>query len=33
MSERIIEGELKAGDIAEKDDVASLIISSENKCK
>jgi len=29
----VIEGELKAGDIAEKGDVASLIISSENSCK
>jgi hypothetical protein len=29
----VIEGELKAGDIAEKGDVASLIISPENKCK
>ena len=29
----VIEGELKAGDIAKKGDVASLIISSGNSCK
>ena len=29
----IVEGELKAGDIAKKGDVASLIISSGDKCK
>jgi hypothetical protein len=28
----VIEGELKAGDIAKKGDVASLIISSGDKC-
>jgi hypothetical protein len=29
----VVEGELKAGDIAKKEDAASLIISSENSCK
>jgi len=29
----VVEGELKAGDIAKKGDVAGLIISSENSCK
>jgi hypothetical protein len=29
----VVEGELKAGDIAKKGDVASLIISSGDKCK
>ena len=29
----VVEGELKAGDIAKKGDVASLIISSDDKCK
>jgi len=29
----VVEGELKAGDIAKKGDVASLVISSENSCK
>lgn len=29
----IVEGELKVGDIAKKGDVASLIISSGDKCK
>jgi hypothetical protein len=29
----VVEGEIKAGDIAKKGDVASLIISSENNCK
>ncbi len=29
----VVEGELKAGDIAKKGDVASLLISSENRCK
>jgi len=29
----VIEGELKAGDIAKKKNVAGLIISSENSCK
>ena len=29
----IVEGEVKAGDIAKKGDVASLIISSEKRCK
>jgi hypothetical protein len=29
----VVEGELKAGDIAKKGDVASLIIASENSCK
>ncbi len=29
----VIEGELMPGDIAKKGDVASLIISSEDKCK
>jgi hypothetical protein len=29
----VIEGEVKAGDIAKKGDVASLIISSDDKCK
>lgn len=30
---KVVEGEIKAGDIAKKGDVASLIISSENRCK
>ena len=29
----VVEGEIKAGDIAKKGDVASLIISSGDKCK
>jgi hypothetical protein len=29
----VVEGEIKAGDIAKKGDVASLIISSGEKCK
>jgi len=29
----VVEGELKAGDIAKKGGVASLVISSENGCK
>jgi hypothetical protein len=29
----VIEGEIKAGDLAKKGDVASLIISSDDKCK
>ena len=29
----VVEGELKAGDIAKKGDVAGLVISSENSCK
>ncbi len=29
----VVEGELRAGDIAKKGDVASLVISSEDKCK
>ncbi len=29
----VIEGEIKAGDIAKKDEVASLVISSGEKCK
>ena len=29
----VLEGEIKAGDIAKKGDAASLIISSENSCK
>ena len=29
----VVEGEIKAGDIAKKGAVASLIISSENSCK
>lgn len=29
----VVEGEIKAGDIAKKGDVASLVISSENSCK
>jgi hypothetical protein len=29
----VVEGELKAADIAKKGDVAGLIISSENSCK
>jgi hypothetical protein len=29
----VVEGEIKAGDIAKKGDVASLIISSGNRCK
>lgn len=29
----VVEGEIKAGDIAKKGDVAGLIISSENICK
>jgi hypothetical protein len=29
----VVEGELKAGDIAKKGDVASLIISAEDKCR
>ncbi len=29
----VVEGEIKAGDIAKKGDAASLIISSENSCK
>ena len=29
----VIEGELKAGDVAKKGDVASLIISSDKQCK
>jgi hypothetical protein len=29
----VVEGEVKAGDIAKKGDVASLVISSEEKCK
>jgi hypothetical protein len=30
---KVVEGELKAGDIAKKGDVASLIISSGDRCK
>jgi len=30
---RVVEGEIKAGDIAKKGDVASLVISSGDKCK
>jgi len=29
----VVEGELKAGDVAKKGDVASLVISSSSKCK
>jgi hypothetical protein len=29
----VIEGEVRTGDIAKKGDVASLVISSEDKCK
>lgn len=29
---KVVEGEIKAGDIAKKGDVASLIISSGDKC-
>jgi hypothetical protein len=29
----VVEGELKAGDIAKKGDAASLVISSDDKCK
>jgi hypothetical protein len=29
----VVEGELKAGDVAKKGDAASLIISSDYKCK
>ena len=29
----VVEGEIKAGDIAKKGDVASLVISPEDKCK
>jgi hypothetical protein len=29
----VVEGELQAGDIARKEDVASLVISSDDKCK
>jgi len=29
----VVEGELKAGDVAKKGDAASLIISSDHKCK
>jgi hypothetical protein len=29
----VVEGEVKAGDVAQKGDAASLIISSDNKCK
>jgi len=30
---QVVEGEIKAGDIAKKGDVASLVISSGDKCK
>jgi hypothetical protein len=33
LKAEVVEGKIKAGDIAKKDDVASLIISSVDKCK
>jgi hypothetical protein len=33
LSAEVVEGELMPGDIAKKGDVASMIISSEDKCK
>jgi len=33
LKREVVEGELKAGDIAKKGDVASLIIVSQDKCK
>lgn len=33
MRGEVVEGELQAGDIAKKEDVAGLVISSDEKCK
>jgi hypothetical protein len=33
MKGEVVEGEVKAGDIAKKGDVASVVISSSDKCK
>ncbi len=33
LNGEVVEGEVRTGDIAKKGDVASLVISSEDKCK